>query len=40
MIMKKTGLAVFFAALMSVLGLTSCLNGDGDTSGVGQAGST
>ena len=33
MIMKKTGLAVFFAALMSVLGLTSCLNGDGDTSG-------
>lgn len=37
MIMKKTGLAVFFAALMSVLGLTSCLNGDGDTSGVGQA---
>ena len=26
MIMKKTGLAVFFAALMSVLGLTSwCL---------------
>ena len=37
MIMKKTGLAVFFAALMSVLGLTSCLNGDGNTSGVGQA---
>lgn len=37
MIMKKTRLAVFFAALISVLGLTSCLNGSNDGSGVGQA---